>query len=189
MHASAKRLSDPNSQNTLTSFLEKEVRVQTDIKATSRSLYFSNPLKSGGALPPKADNPTVYGIEWEVTNSTNLTKDVEMVGYLPPNASWGQVFLPATERLDYNPTTGQITWTLGEVKPGTGYYLPSRKVFFNVVLTPSVSQINQMPAIVNNQKLKAKDVFTDTDITLTIPNTTTRLKEAQAGEFYYRVVK
>ena len=189
LHASAKRLSDPNSQNTLTAFMEKEVRVQTEIKATSRSLYFSNPLKSGGALPPKADNPTVYGIEWEVTNSTNLTKDVEMTGFLPPNVNWGQVFLPANERIDYNPTNGKVTWSLGEVKPGTGYYLPSRKVFFNVVLTPSVNQIGKTPTLINNQILKAKDVFTDTDISLNIPNTTTKLQEPQANDFYYRVVK
>ena len=189
LHASANRLSTQGTQNTLTAFLEKEIRVKTDLTVNMRSLYFSNPLKSAGALPPKADKPTIYGIEWEVKNSTNLVKNAEITGYLPPNVEWGKVFLPATESVEYNPTTGQIKWNLGDIKPGTGYYLPSRKVFFNVVITPSGSQIGQSPTLINNQIFKGLDVFTNTDITKNLKNVDTKIQEPQGNEFYYRVVK
>ncbi len=189
LHAAAKRPSVESGQDVLNSFLEKEIRVETDLEASVRSLYFDNPLKSAGALPPKVDTPTIYGVEWTVTNSTNLVQDAEMIGYLPPNVEWGKVTLPSTESVEFNPTTGKIVWHLGDIKPGTGYYLPARKIYFNVVLIPSVTQLGKTPVLVKNIRLTGKDTFTDTDLSQIPPYVTTKISEPQASSFYYNVVK
>jgi hypothetical protein len=189
LHGAAKRLSEDGVQETLQAANKKELRVETDIELFARSLYFENPLKSAGNLPPKVDKPTIYGIEWVVYNTSNLTKDVQVTAFLPPNVDWARLTMPATERISFNPTNGQITWDLGEVKPGTGYYLPPRRVFFNVILTPSVSQLGQAALLVQNQNIIAHDTFTDTEIKMQVPNLSTKILEAQANEYYFKVVK
>ncbi len=189
VHATAKRLSEEGVSETLDAVSKKELRVETDLRFGARSLYFENPLKSQGPLPPKVDTPTVYGVEWTVTNSTNLSKDTIVTAFLPPNVLWGKMSLPATENITYNPATGQITWNLGNVKPGTGYYLPARRVYFNLILTPSVTQLDKKATILLNQKINAIDTFTDTKIEYRINNLDTAISESEAGEAYYKVIK
>ena len=189
LHASAKRLNESGVQNALNAANTKKIRVESFVTFSSRALYFSNPLKSAGALPPKADKPTVYGIEWKITNTSNTLKDVTVRAFLPPNVDWGKIVLPATERVTYNPSTGEVIWRAGEVKPGTGYYLPSRKVYFNLILTPSVSQIGSSPDLLSNIEFTSTDSWTDTEIKIKIPKTDTKLNEEGASEFYNKVVK
>ncbi len=189
VNASAKRLSESGVVDNLKAVSKKEIRVETDLDFTARSLYFENPLQSGGPLPPKADKVTVYGVEWTVNNSSNLAKDVVVTAYLPPNVEWAGASMPAIEDIKYNPTNGRITWNLGTVKPGSGYYLPSRRVFFNINLTPSITQVGGFATLLLDQKIKAIDTFTNTKIEYGIKKLDTRLQEAQANEYYYKVGK
>ena len=189
VHASAKRQSESGVPDTLKAVVEKEVRVQTDLGFSARSLYTENPLKSAGPFPPRVDQPTTYGVEWTVVNSTNMTKDTTVTAFLPPNVSWGKISMPATENISYNPATGRITWRLGSVKPGTGYYLPARRVYFNVTVTPSVSQLNKEALLLQEQRISATDAFTDTAIKYKIKDLDTKVREADSGDFYYKVVK
>ncbi len=189
VNAAAKRLSEDGVIESLDAVTKKEIRIETDIDFSARSLYFENPLQSAGALPPKVDSPTIYGVEWTITNTSNEAQDVEVSAFLPPNVEWGGVTMPATESLSYNPTNGQIVWRLGKVKAGSGYYLPARRVYFNVILTPSVTQLGKEAPLLVKQEIKAHDVFTDTDIQYKIQNLDTRLLEANSSETYFKVVK
>ena len=189
VHAAAKRVAEANVEEVLEATSKEKALINSSMRFASRSLYFENPLKSGGPLPPKADSSTVYGIQWVVTNSTNELEDVEVSGYLPPNVEWSAVYIPASEHLNYNPTSGKITWRLGKVAPGTGYYLPARSVFFNVVLTPSVSQIGNYADLVTNQKIHGKDTFTKMKFEYKLKNTNTKIEEKDAKEFYFKVTK
>ena len=140
-------------------------------------------------MPPKVDQATVYGIEWTVVNSSNELKDVVVEAYVPPGVTWGRLSMPATENIEFNPTSGKITWKLGRVKPGTGYYLPARRVYFNLVLIPSITQIGREANLLINQRVEARDTFTDTDIKYKISDLTTKVLEAGTGEHYFKVVK
>ncbi len=189
INAAAKRLSEDGVIESLDASAQKEIRIETDLDFAARALYFENPLQSAGPLPPKADNRTVYGVEWTVINSTNEAKEVQVTAFLPPNVDWGGITMPATERLSFNPNTGKITWDLGTVKPGSGYYLPARRVYFNVVLTPSVTQIGKEALLLLKQEISAKDSFTDTDIKYKIQNLDTKLFEVNTTDEHYKVVK
>ncbi len=189
INAAAKRLSEDGVTENLDASTEKEIRIETDLDFSSRALFFGNPLQSSGPLPPKADSKTVYGIEWTVINSTNEASDVQVTAFLPPNVDWGGITMPATERLSFNPNTGKITWDLGSVKPGSGYYLPARRVYFNLVLTPSVTQIGKEALLLVKQEISAKDSFTDTDIKYKIQNLDTKLFEANTTDEHYKVVR
>lgn len=189
INSSAKRLSEEGVSESLDAESKKEIRIQSDLDFSARSLYFENPLQSSGPLPPKVDQATVYGIEWTVVNSSNELKDVVVEAYVPPGVTWGRLSMPATENIEFNPTSGKITWKLGRVKPGTGYYLPARRVYFNLVLIPSITQIGREANLLINQRVEARDTFTDTDIKYKISDLTTKVLEAGTGEHYFKVVK
>ena len=188
-HASASRLSEEGVSETLSAVSKKEVRIETDLDFSARSLYFENPLGSKGALPPKVDSPTVYGVEWTVTNSSNQAKDVVVSAYLPPGVTWNYLTMPATESIEFNQLTGKLTWNLGVVKAGSGYYLPARRVYFNLVFVPSVTQIGKTPVILKKQKIEGTDEFTNTKIEYYIPNLDTKVQEAETNSNYFKVVK
>ncbi len=189
VNTSARRLSEQNVESSLRSAYNRELRVESFVEFESNSLYFENPLKSAGAFPPKVDSPTVFGVEWKITNTSNLIKDAQVTALLPPNVTWTGVYMPATENISYNSQTGRITWNLGDIKPSSGYSLPARKVYFNLTLIPSVPQIGKTAKLLLNQEFAGKDSYTDTDIKIDLPDLDTKTKDASATENHFKVIR
>ena len=77
----------------------------------------------------------------------------------------------------FNSSTREITWNIGEIPRGTGITTADRSVSFQVILTPSLSQINTTPFIINDSILTGHDDFTNVDIRINKKSLRTQLDD------------
>ena len=183
LHAAAQRLSEERVPETIQATVVEEVKLGTDIGFEGRALYFENPLGSVGPLPPKIEHETTYGILWEVTNTTSLVREAEIVATLPPYVRWLGVVSPSVEHVTFNENDGTVTWHLGKLLPDTGVgdKLP-RRVAFNIGLVPSASQLGQTPPIVQDQVLSGIDNFTSLPLSVETGDLNTQLNELTSNK-------
>jgi len=160
------RLSDRNVPEKIESSLTRTVKIVTDVFFTPRALYYTGPFQNTGPIPPQAEQETTYTILWTVTNSTNEVSDTSITAKLPQYVRWLDKITPASENIIFNPISRIITWDVGGLDPGSGTVQSSqREVAFQIAFLPSISQINNVPILVQDQVVTAYDQFTQTKIT------------------------
>ncbi len=176
IQARGKRLSEQGVPEVLREDSRIELKVATDSKFTSKALFRSSKLNPQGSLPPRAEYETVYGIVWEVSNTTNDISDAIVTAELPHYVKWIGLTTPANEQIIYNKVSNTLEWHLGTVKAGTGVgNTQTRMVSFAVGLVPSYAQIGSSPDLVQNQVFKAIDTFTREEIVDRLDNVDTRI--------------
>jgi hypothetical protein len=142
----------------------KKIKVATDLILSSASSYYSGPFKNVGLLPPRADKETTYTITWALTNTLNDLSGVTVSGSLPSYVKWLGVVSPESESVSYNPVGGEVTWSPGLVKAGTGRGASPKQVSFQVSLLPSLSQVGKVPVLLTETTARGIDIFTGATI-------------------------
>jgi hypothetical protein len=74
------------------------------------------------------------------------------------------VISPESADVTYNSATKEIVWKAGSVPPGTGITGPTKEVAFQISISPSFSQLNSVPVIINPTSFRAHDDFAGVDI-------------------------
>ena len=166
VNASGQRLSESGVPENLQSTVSQKIAVSSDLALTAKGLYFSNPFGVSGNMPPKAEVETRYAVVFTVTNTTNAISGGKVTATLPPYVRLvGNHYLPATEKVNFNGTTGTFTWDVGDIAANTGLNgTAPRQVVIELGLTPSTSQIGSEPIILQDIKLTGTDVLTDQPI-------------------------
>lgn len=162
-----------------------QVKVNTDAKLYQKAYYFPPfpPYQNSGPLPPRVGQTTTYTLVWDLTNTTNDIRDAKVETKLPIHIKWlGQVY-PATERVDYDESTGRVVWSPQIIDAGSGYYLPVRHVAFQVSLTPAPSFVGSSPELFSESFFSGQDDFTGKRINLESGGMTTNLKGLGDTEF------
>jgi hypothetical protein len=80
----------------------------------------------------------------------------------------------------FNPSTREIIWNAGGVKRGAGISEAPREVAFQVSFTPSFSQLETMPTLINEASLTAHDDFANVDLKVNKIPLNTRLDKDPA---------
>ncbi len=153
----------PGVDNTIqevNNFIRRVVKINSDFQLVGRASYSTGPFTNTGTIPPKAEQETTYTITWTVTNSSNRIISAEAKATLPVAVKFKNKLSPINENLVYNPTTGLLVWKIGTVEAGTGFTAASREVSFQVGLTPSTSQIQSTPLLLNETTFTGTDTFT-----------------------------
>jgi|GEM_PF-3334297 hypothetical protein len=138
-----------------------EVRIGTDVNLYTKGYYFDGPIENSGPIPPKVGETTTYTVEWQMVNSVNDVGDIKITSILPLYMRWRGNVSPLGERMAFDPETNVITWEIDKLNAGTGYYLPVRKVAFQVEITPVPSMVGTSPTIFSSSVLEGRDLFTD----------------------------
>ncbi|MCB9805999.1 hypothetical protein H6775_02440 [Candidatus Nomurabacteria bacterium] len=170
-----------------------ETEVQEEVQSTSFSRVrfvsdidlqaFSTRLSSdSGPIPPKVDQETTYTIDLELDNTSNNLSNGVLTASLPNYVKWKNIVTGGGETINYDPISRIIEWKLGDVSAFAGYTLPTRKVSFQVGLTPSASQIGGAPVLVSNVRFAALDTFIDRNIETVAEDVTTELYGNSANE-------
>ena len=163
------RTSETNTIESLTSFVSRVIKVASNLKLAAKVLHFSGPIQNSGPIPPKADVETTYTIIWTLTNGVNDISGARVVSTLPPYVKFTGVFDPSGEKIIYNDTSGEIAWDVGDVLAGTGSSKPAKQVSFQVVLTPSVTQVDSIPTLINEATVTGDDTFANASVKDTRP--------------------
>lgn len=146
---------------------------QLSLKVSSPSAITSALSFVSGQLPPQVGLSTVYKVHLALSNSSNDYSSGLLTAFVPLGAGGvlTNSYTPAeAANVQYDPTTGKLTWNVGSLRANTGRFSQPRVLEFNVKLSPSASQVGQSPVLVNKINFTAKDIFTSQDVNITAPD-------------------
>ncbi len=157
----ARRVTEDRVPEIIESSTTSRLLVATDLALKSTLQYISGPQ------PPKADSETIYRVSWTVTNSANAVANASVAAALPSYVR----FTPesAASNISYNNIGGVVTWDIGDLTAGE-----SRTTTFQVGVTPSLSQVGQLPTVVSDQRVYGFDRFTRSQIERALSSLTTQ---------------
>lgn len=169
------RISESDVEENLVGNTDAVVRVLSDVPLAARTHYGEGPFINTGTIPPKADNETTYTLEFSVANNSNNLSGAVMEIALPSYVSWNNKISPANSGVSFDSGSRKIIWNLGNVESGVGYTSAARKVYVQVTLIPSLSQVGNSVELTRSINFKAVDTFANGEIQKTVKNPTTQI--------------
>jgi hypothetical protein len=151
------------------------VRIISDVGFATKALYYSGPFTNTGPVPPKVGKETSYTVVWSLSNTTNNISKGVVRSTLPSWIKFANRISPADEDLTYNASTKEVIWNIGTIPKGTGITKADRSVSFQVLFTPSLSQVNNTPVIINDAVLTGHDDFANVDVKVSKQSLRTQL--------------
>jgi hypothetical protein len=133
-----------------------ELPVTSEPRLRTEARYYLDQVTQvgSGPVPPAIGQQTVYRIYWKVfSGSTGLT-NVRIKSSLPSYVKWQGAVDEATlgSPLSFDELTREVIWEINEVSPNT-QLLAS----FDVAVTPTESQVNQLLILNNPTSFNAKE--------------------------------
>lgn len=160
VNVQGKRNSETDVPESITSSANRHIKISSNLSLSGQVIRSTGPFENTGFIPPKSEQPTTYTIVWTVDNTSSTVTDAEVHSSLPPYVKWTGKISPSGENISYNSVDGQIVWRIGNVDTYTFNSSHRRQVAFQVSLTPSITQVGQIPVLVNQSSLTAQDDFT-----------------------------
>ncbi len=142
----------------VTSTMTKKLRFLTTLGISTRSLR-GGTFANTGPVPPMRDTSSTYTVEWAISNTHNEVSGAVMKTTLPVYVDWVGAVSPNTENVTYDADKRTVTWNAGTVPALAGYSTSAKKVFFQVRLNPSISQVGVAPALTNTVTISGLDTF------------------------------
>ncbi len=149
------------------------IRIDTDATLNETLFHDDGPLTNSGPIPPRVETETTYTVLWEVSSSVNDVTGAHVSAQLPPYVSWKGIVSPADEDIVFDPSTGELEWTVGTVRAGAGYSGSTRSVAFQIGLIPSVTQEGSAPVLIQDATFTGTDGFTGSSVSDSQPERTT----------------
>lgn len=143
----------------VTATSEKVVRLVSAVSFTASALHASGPFGNSGPIPPRVDTPTTYTVRWNILNSGNDLADATVSATLPAYVDFVGVFQPMGE-FTYDGASRTVRWNAGDVSGGT-----TRTGFFQVRVTPSITQRGSNPTLTSQPVLTAFDRYAQVELT------------------------
>lgn len=156
--------------------LSRDIRINSDVFMIAQSLHTIGPFTNFGPFPPRADQETSYTITWTAQNSSNDLANTRIFGTLPVNVRFTGLISPGGERVTFDADKRRVTWDIGNLPHGTGFADPVRTVSFQVAVTPSVTEINNILPLVQNQSIVGTDRYTGVELSNTDRDLTTEIR-------------
>lgn len=153
-----------NEIKTLENSESKIIRIISNIGLGTKALYYSGPFANMGLVPPKVEKETTYTITWTLSNTANNVSGTKVRTTLPSWIRFVGPVSPPSEDLNYNASTKEIIWNVGGLPKGTGITGAGKEVSFQIGFTPSLSQVDKMPNLINETSLTGHDDFANVDV-------------------------
>lgn len=148
------RLLEGRVSEKVTDTTTRTVKVASVASLASSAVYTEGPFTNTGPIPPVTEKTTQYTLLMTVHNSTNDISDAEVTAVLPQYMTWLDM-VSENDTVTYTPSTRTIRWNIGNMS-ARGY----EEVWIQVAFTPSLSQVDTVPTILETQRFKAVDRFT-----------------------------
>lgn len=167
------RQGQTNVPEHVSSAASMQVHLASLVSLSAQVLHFSGPLSNTGPMPPLAGQTTTYTILWTVTNTSNTIANASVSASLPTYVNF--VAAAPGSGVTYDSKSRTVTWTMGDIKAGTGFGSSARTAAFQVSITPSTSQRGQSPALVGASTLSGQDRFAQTQVSANAGSPTTQI--------------
>ncbi|HEY4477719.1 MAG TPA: hypothetical protein VJB09_00385 [Candidatus Paceibacterota bacterium] len=153
----------------------KIVKIISDVGFANKILYYTGPFTNTGPIPPKVENETTYTVVWNVTNTANVVRNAKVRATLPSWVNFVGTISPADANLTYNASTKEIVWNVGTLVRGAGLGNAGPEVAFQITFTPSLSQLDETPIVINDAVLTGHDDFANVDVRVNRSSLNTKL--------------
>lgn len=118
-----------------------------------------------GPLPPRVGLGTTYRVTLRAGSVNNDLHNVVVKGLVPS----GIDFVPQAEAekppVVLNERSNEFIWNIGKIDSGTGVITPLKEAVFDIVLTPSVNDVNALPSLIKGGLMTGHDAFLGQDFT------------------------
>jgi len=129
-----------------------------------------------GPIPPRVGRATKYWVFWSMGKTTNDLSNIYLQVQLPANAAYtGLSSVTVGDRINYNPDTNLITWSLKDLSSTMVNPDQTVALSFEVELTPTADQAGSAASIVDWMKMTGRDSFTESEVSYTTGAITTAL--------------
>lgn len=162
-----KQALDNDAIETVKDTESKKIKIASDTSFSSKVFYNSGPITNSGPIPPTAEKETTYTISWNLSNTVNNISGAKIVATLPNYVKFVGPTSPMSEDLKYDSFKREVTWNIGTIPKGTGITGASTEVYFQVSITPSLSQVGSSPTLVNEAILTGVDDFANVGVRVT----------------------
>ena len=159
----------------IASIASANVTVASELTLSAQALHFTGPIPNTGPMPPQAEQDTSYTILWTVKNSSNTIGNAVASAILPPYVRYVSA---GQAGISYDANSRTVTWNLGDLAAGVGYSTAAKQAYFQVVLTPSTSQVGSIVPLTGASALKGQDRYANVGVEADAPAPTTQLSEA-----------
>ncbi len=151
------------------------VSIASQVSLAAQALHFTGPVSNTGPMPPKAEKETSYTVQWTITNSSNTVANGVVAAILPPYVRYVSA---GSSGVSYDSQSRTVTWNVGDLSAGVGYSVPARQAYFQVILTPSTSQVGSAPQLTSAAKFKGQDRYAQVSVVSDSQAPTTALTES-----------
>lgn len=158
------QLGADNQPTEITGVDQKTVRFSSGIDFSTAIAYYTGPFTNSGPLPPVVEQETTYTVTWELSNPGGSISGASASATLPNYVKYTGKTSPASARLTYNELNHTLSWNIGAVSASSAGLPTTKKVSFQIAFTPSVSQLNEVPIVVNGIQVSATDDFTSVSL-------------------------
>jgi len=172
-----KRVDENNVPEAVDFMRKKTIKVNTRMTLASYAAHYAGSITNRGPIPPKVGEETTYTLTWKVTNTSNDVSGAQVSAVLPLGVTWTGVVFPNGSPVTYEPATHKVTWKMGGVAAGKGFSENPAEVSFQVVLTPTLTQVMRSPALLMEASLTGKDEFTGVSVDAKAVSVTTDVKK------------
>lgn len=168
-NAFARRVNETSATEQLVGTAKTEVKFTSSVAVTRTVARGVSGFADVGPIPPAPDTKTSYAVTLTASAGGNDVTGGVLTTSLPQYVSWENLSL-GDGKLEFNPVSKELTWTVGEIKAGT-----KKTTTFQVALLPSQNQIGTTPAVIGAQRFRATDRFTSEVIRAEAPPASSEL--------------
>jgi hypothetical protein len=169
------RSGQDNVPDQVTSAAFTQVTIASAVSLAARALHFTGAFTNSGPMPPRAETPTHYTIEWIAKNSSNAIAGAVVSTVLPTYVSF--VGAAQGSGISYEASSRTVRWDAGDLKAGVGYSTSARSASFQVLFAPSASQVGLTPALTGTTALTGTDRFAQVAVSAIAEAPTIKLVE------------
>jgi hypothetical protein len=158
--ATGQQAAQGTTPQALVSTLTRTIQVGTQVALSSAA------SRASGPVPPVSGSETVYAVSLSASNSVNSVGAAKVTFMLPSYVR----FVSGEPGITFNPDSRTVTWAIGDIDPRE-----KASASFQAAITPSDSQRDSAPVIVNDQSFSGVDRFTQQQVSAAAPALTTEL--------------
>ncbi len=142
------------------------IKVNSGLIIAQKAYYKSSDISNSGPVPPQAGKATTYTINWEIKNYFSDAKNVKVKATLPKNVTLTGQILPQNElsNFSFDSASREIVWSAGDILAGTGVNGDPVVLYFQIFLTPDISQKGSSAPIIGQVQISGENQFTNTAI-------------------------
>lgn len=156
---SGTRVGQANVPEQVSASQTESVKVATQVALVAQSLHASGPFPNTGPIPPHANTPTTYTIQWNAQDEGSAVAGGTVTAILPTYVTYtGQT--TGSGSITYDAASRMVTWNAGDLNQGG-----SAQAAFQVSFTPSTSQQGSAPVLAGQSAFTGYDRYAGVQVT------------------------